>query len=149
MENMNKHQMIERRKLEVFNVMTSLYLLYGHRTMITTSATANMIMYNLDALCGFTPAQSVQARDMIFDGSETGVIPEWTIKSIGTCCIKLADFVAQYQGLESQDNEMWMALYNLLEVECLFEAANPEKPDSGAIEDGKADGYGVRGNDYE
>lgn len=139
---MNKHQMIERRKLEIFNVITSLYILHGHRGQVVPTITADMVMHNIDALCGFTHAQSVQARDMIFDASENGVIPEWTIKSIGTCCLKLSGIVAKYQGLESQDNDMWMALYNLFEVECLFEQANPEKPDSAAIEDGKADGHG-------
>lgn len=136
---MNKQQMIERRKLEIFNVITSLYILHGHRGQIVPTITADMVMHNIDALCGFTPAQSVQARDMIFDGSESGIIPEWTMRNIEMCCIKLADFVAKYQGLEIQDNDMWMALYNLLEVECLYEQANPQKPDSGAIEDAKGD----------
>lgn len=134
---------IEDRRLKIFNVLSSLYLLHGHRYMAVSTLTANMVTANLDALCGFTPAQSVQARDMLFDASDNGVIPTWVIDKIATCCKKLADIVA-YSGLASQDHDLWMALYNLLEVECLYEAANPQKHD-----DGSNDGtWGFSGSEF-
>lgn len=121
---MTKQELIDKRNLEIFNVATSLYMLTHYHSKVVLDVTKKLVMKNLDTLCGFTPAQSDQAHDMLFEASEDGTIPEWTSRKIEICCMKLGEISAQYMMTEVQDRDMWLALYNLLEVECLFEAAS-------------------------
>lgn len=120
---MTKQELIDRRSLEIFNVTTSLYMLSDYHSKVVLDVTKKLVMANINTLCGLTSSESGQAHDILFEASEDGTIPYWTMHKIDVCCMKLGEIIVEYQMTEKQDRDVWLALYNLLEIDCLLESA--------------------------
>ena len=88
----------------------------------------DIVMGHLDELFGFTPAESDQARDMLFEGTLNHSIAEHDRPRILACANELTRIAANYRGSDEQDREIWAAGYDLFEVESLWDAANPTLP---------------------
>lgn len=83
------------------------------------------VMAQLDTLFGFTPVESDQARDRLFEQTLNHSIPEWDRAAIARCATELTRIASVYRGTEEQDREIWAAGYDLFEIESLWEASQP------------------------
>lgn len=84
-----------------------------------------IVMGHMDALFGFTPAESQQASDMLFEGTLNHSIAEHDRPRIVACATELTRIAANYRGTEEQDREIWAAGFELFEIESLYEASHP------------------------
>lgn len=81
------------------------------------------VMAVLNDLFGFTPAESDQASDMLFEATLNHAIADWDRPRILACATELTRIASVYRGTEEQDREIWAAGYDLLEIESLYEAS--------------------------
>jgi hypothetical protein len=82
-----------------------------------------IVMGHLDTLFEFTPAESTQASDMLFEATLNHAIHESDRPRILACAMELTRIAMNYRGHDWQDREIWAAGFELFEVESLWEAS--------------------------
>lgn len=83
------------------------------------------VMETLDNLFGLTPAESDQASDRLFECTTGGAIADYDRPRILGCATELTRIAANYHGTSEQDREIWLAGFELLEIDSLWEASQP------------------------
>lgn len=85
----------------------------------------DVVMEQLDTLFGFTPAESDQARDRLFEQTLNHSIPDHDRPLIERCATELTRIASVYRGSAEQDREIWAAGYDLFEIDSLYDASQP------------------------
>lgn len=88
-----------------------------------------LVMDVLGELFGFTPAESDRASDMLFEATLNHSIADFDRPRIMACANELTRIAANYRGTDEQDREIWLAGFELFEIESLYEASNPARDD--------------------
>lgn len=112
----------EKVRQDLFNVTSTFFVLILGRGPVA-GASSNAMMKNIDELCCFTPGESDQARDYIFNSSDDGTIPECVKREVAKCGDKLSRLFHHFTGDREDYAAMWEALYDLFEIDSLWEAA--------------------------
>lgn len=112
----------EKVRQDLFNVASTFFVLILSRGSVKRP-TSNAMMKNIDELCCFTPDESDQARDYIFNSSDDGTIPECVKMEVAKCGDKLSRLFQHFTGDREDYATMWEALYDLFEIDSLWEAA--------------------------
>lgn len=112
----------EKVQQDLFNFCTSFMVLITSYDAPKKCA-VDAVMKNVDGFCCFTPDESDQARDYIFNSSNDGEIPHCVKKEMGKCLLKLSELFEHFTGDREDYAAMWEALYDLFEIDSLWEAA--------------------------
>lgn len=123
-----RQRLVERRREEIVLAACALSGICIHRGPITHAHQA-IVMGHLDALFGFTPAESAQASDMLFEATLNHSIHDSDRPRIEKLANKLTIAAKDYDGSDCADRELWAAGYELFEVDSLFDASQPPETD--------------------
>lgn len=119
-----KDFLVRRRLNELGLAAAALFGLAACKGPITHGH-QEVVMGHLDELFGFTPAESQQASDMLFEATLNHSIADWDRPRIDACATELTRIASGYRGREWQDREIWAAGYQLFEIDSLWEASCP------------------------
>lgn len=119
---LTKEQRIHAQRVEELNLASAALLGLVHVRGPVTHAHQDVVMGYLDTLFGFTPAESDQARDMLFEGTLNHSITDYDRPRIEKCARALSDIALGYCG---DAKPIWAAGFELFEIESLFEASQP------------------------
>lgn len=123
---LSREEIINRRLNEIALASAALFgLVRPGFTGPVPHVHQDIVMGHLDDLFHFTPAESNQARDMLFEATLNHSIHETDRPRIMACANELTRIAANYRGSEAEDRAIWAAGYDLFEVESLWDAANP------------------------
>lgn len=89
----------------------------------------DLVMATLDDLFDFTPAESDQARDRLFEQTLNHSIPEHDRPIIARCATELTRIASVYRGTDQQWREICAAGYDLFEIDALWEDSQPPERD--------------------
>lgn len=112
----------EKVRQDLFNFCTSFEILITSDDA-PKKRVVDAVMKNIDELCCFTPDESDRARDYIFNSSDDGTIPHCVKKEMEKCLLKLSELFEHFTGDRADYAAMWEALYELFEIDSLWEAA--------------------------
>lgn len=111
-----------RRREELALASCALFGICHHRGPINHAHQA-IVMKHLDDLFGFTPAESEQASDMLFEATLNHSISDFDRPRIEKLASRLSIIARDYDGSDAADREIWAAGYELFQIESLWEAS--------------------------
>lgn len=117
-----------KRIEEISLAACALFGLIHHRGPVCHDHQA-VVMEHLDTCFGFTPAESDQARDMLFEATLNHSIADFDRPRIEACATELTRIASTYRGSEEQDREVYAAGFELFEIESLYEASRDQEAD--------------------
>lgn len=113
-----------RRLNELGLAAAALFGLADSRRPIPSDHRA-VVMEHIDTLFGLTPAESDRASDMLFEATNDHSIADFDRPRILACAVELTRIAANYRGTDAQDREIWLAGFELFEIDSLWEASQP------------------------
>lgn len=125
-KSMNTKEFTEARRLQMFNVAMSFLNLGINRGQIVRRGDQRMILDNINALCNFTPEEYEQAKDILFDAcgpDNSEPMDNFVVDAVVECGQKLALMAPNYRYTPSDEKDLWITLYKLLEIDSLYQEA--------------------------
>ena len=119
---LTKEQRIHAQRVEELNLASAALLGLVHVRGPVCHAHQSIVMGHLNTLFGFTPAESDQASDMLFEGTLNHSITDFDRPRIEKCARALSDIALGYCG---DAKPIWAAGYDLFEIESLWDASQP------------------------
>lgn len=121
---MDTKEFTRTRRLQMFNIAMSFLNLGVNRGKAVRRGDQLMILDNINALCNFTPEEYGQADDILFDAWRISEpMDSFVVDAVVECGQKLALMAPHYSYTPSDEKDLWIALYKLLEIDSLYQEA--------------------------